>query len=118
MQEGQILCTLYFKYSTYTGYFSLGLDRIPRIGETIDFNFIIPKIMGGRFHVESVNYFIGDKEQTISIDLNSNEENLYLRLLTEKAHLRGHLSIMELFQLKYDSDYTIRERLIKMYSNL
>lgn len=68
--------------------------------------------MGTKFYVEAVDYFIGDKEQSISVKLNGNEQNLYLRLLTEKAYLKGHISVMEEIQLKFHDDSTVKERLL------
>ena len=118
MRDGQTLCTLYFKYVTHTAYFSLGLNRIPRIGEVIQFGFMRPKIMGTMFHVERVEYFIADMEQAISINLNSNEENLYLRLLLEKAYLNSDISVMEEIEMKFNDSNKVKEKLVNMYQHL
>lgn len=118
MRDGQTLCILYFKYVTYSAHFSLGLSKVPRIGELIDFSFMRPKIMGTMFYVEKVDYYIRDNEQSIMIDLNANKESLYLRLLREKAYLKGHISSMELIDLEFGDNPSLEDKLVKMYQNL
>ncbi|HTB32662.1 MAG TPA: hypothetical protein VK808_11580 [Bacteroidia bacterium] len=118
MRESQTLCTLYFKYVTYTTRFSLGLNKVPRKGELIDFSFIRPKIMGTMFYVERVDYYIRDNEQSILIDLDANKENLYLRLLREKAYLKGHISSTDSIDLEFGNNHSLKDKLVKMYQNL
>lgn len=113
--EGQKLCSLSFNYLDCRAHFNLGLDIIPRIGEAFHFWFIKPVNGGTSFHVSDVVHSYDKGFHETWIYLSSEMPNGYLQLLKEKAYLNRDISFMELLST---TNYSLEEKLVKLYRNL
>lgn len=114
-REGQKLCSLSFNYLDCSAHFNLGLDIIPRIGEAFHFWFITPINGGSRFHVNDVVHSYDKGFHETWIYLSAETPNGYLKLLKEKAYLNRDISLTEFLSL---TNYSLEEKLVKMYRNL
>jgi hypothetical protein len=114
-KEGQKLCSLSFNYLDCHAQFNLGLDIIPRIGEAFHFWFIKPINGGTSFHVNDIVHSYDKGTHETWIYLSAETPNGYLQLLKEKAYLNRDISFMELLST---TNYSLEEKLVKMYRNL
>ena len=115
-RPSQTLCYLNFKHwGNYQNFF-IGLDVIPRIGEHFNFQFVKPKLDCSSFHVNDVDYEITSKGQEVRISMASGSNNNYLKLLKERAYLKRDISLHEYFDMEID--YKLKDKLVKIYSNL
>lgn len=115
MREGQYLCDLSFSYLNSRAYFSMGLDVIPRVNDSLSFDFIKPKNGGSMFYVEDVSHELDGANHKISIYLTSDFPNKYLKLLKEKAYLRHYITFQEFLEPMSSEEV---ERLVKWYREL
>ena len=113
---GQVPCLLMFKHWGHYESFNFGLDIIPRIGEHFHFDFVKPKLDCSYFHVDDINYEITSKGQRVTISMSSGSSNTYLKLLKDKAYLKREISMHEYYN--FEIDYELRDKLVKLYSNL
>lgn len=113
--QGQKLCSLSFKYIDAYAHFNLGLDVIPKPGEAFHFYFVKPKNGGQTFHVTDVAHHYENGEHQIWVYLNSEYPIAYMQLLKEKAYLNREISFMELLSA---SNFSLEEKLVKLYRNL
>jgi hypothetical protein len=116
--KGQKVCDLHFRYFGYSVSFTLGLNELPRVGENFNFDFIYPRTGCRTFYVKRISHFIDNDKQTILISLTGEEENLYLRLLNEKAYLKHDISAMDYINLRFTHDYALQDKLLKLYQHL
>lgn len=93
--SNQQLCYLIFNYLGNNTSFNLGLDVVPRVGESFEFYFIKPHCDGRLFYVTKIYHTITNGKQEVVISLKAKEPNLYLTLLREKALLHHDISFME-----------------------
>jgi hypothetical protein len=114
-REGQKLCSLSFNYLDCNAHFNLGLDIIPRIGEAFHFWFIKPINGGTTFHVNDIVHSYDKGLHETWIYLSAETPNGYLQLLKEKAYLNHDISLMEFIS---STNYSLEEKLVKMYRNL
>lgn len=113
--EGQNLCFLSFNYLEQYAHFNLGLNAIPRHGETFHFYFVKPKNGGQTFYVNDVVHSFDNGRHEIRVYLNHEYPITYMQLLKEKAYLNRDISFMELLSA---SNFSLEEKLVKLYRNL
>jgi hypothetical protein len=114
-KEGQKLCFLSFNYLNQYVHFNLGLDVIPRIGDTFYFEFIKPINGGNTFYVDDIAHSIERDGHEVRIYMTYQYPITYLKLLKEKAYLHKDIAFDELLSL---SNHTFDEKLIKMHKTL
>ncbi len=117
MREGQILCNMSFK-SHYgkTCTFNMGLDVLPRDGDSVYFLFLRATFDSWGFHVKGVYHELERGKHTVSVSLSPERKNKYFELLKEKGYLRGEISFEE--YLKSDASGELKEKLLRLYQNL
>lgn len=115
LNDNENICCVNFNYLGAYAYFNIGFYAIPRVGEQLNFAFIIPKIGSDRFWVKDVEHEMSNGFQFITIDLTYDEPNYYLQLLKEKAYLHHELDWME-YRSELHSE--TKERLIRNNRNL
>ena len=108
------LCLLTFNYFESYAQFYLGLEIIPREGESFSFSFIYPQNGGRTFYVKRVSHFYEKDGHGINIDLDFQLPSHYLRLLKEKALLHNEISFSE-FQT---NSVILEENLLKQHRSL
>src|ERR1700752_2760866 len=74
-KEGQVLCTVLFKYLGAYGSFRLGLDIIPRIGERFYFYFIKAKLGGSGYNVTEIYHDVDYNGHSVTISLSASTPN-------------------------------------------
>lgn len=114
-KEGQTLYWMHFHYIFADASFLLGLNTLPRVGDSFEFWFIKPMTGNYRFFVKSVDHYYENFVHLTHISCTYERKMLYLQLLKEKAFLNNRISIHE---FNSDDDYTLEEYLINKYSNL
>ncbi|MDI1233374.1 MAG: hypothetical protein PSX81_03720 [bacterium] len=112
---GHEICFLSFTYLGDYAYFNLGLNTIPRKGESFRFPFIRPRNGGDAFYVQEVAHSIEKGKQEISIYLTQEYPNTYFQLLKEKAYLWRDISFSELIR---EGPYGFEDKLIKLHNSL
>jgi len=115
VKEGQHLCYISFDMMNDNAFFGLGLEVIPRAGESFFFNFMLPVLDSERFTVKNVSYEIDNGKLWINVYMRSENPNLYLQLLKEKAFLRGDISWEDYLS---NTDPDMESRILKLYDNL
>ncbi|MCX6189998.1 MAG: hypothetical protein NTW54_10445 [Bacteroidetes bacterium] len=108
------LCLLSFNYLESYAQFYLGLEIIPRVGESFSFPFVYPQNGGHSFYVKSVSHFYERDGQGINIDLNSEFPSQYLQLLKEKALLHNEITFTEFLT----NSRILDEYLVKLHNSL
>lgn len=115
VRQGQILCFLVFEHRRCSADFKMGLDTLPRVDDCFEFPFVIPQIGQAKYFVKSITHRIANGEQSIWIYLDSDEPNMYLKLLKEKAFLNKRISIHEFYD---PHSLSLEEKLLEMYQEL
>ncbi|MBL0049680.1 MAG: hypothetical protein IPP32_16480 [Bacteroidetes bacterium] len=111
----QQLYSLSFEYWGNSCYFNMGLDVMPKFGESFSFSFVKPKCDCNMFYVDKIYHEIQNGKQEVTISLISREPNHYLNLLKDKAYLNHEISLMEYC---FDQGYKLEEKLLRLYKNL
>jgi hypothetical protein len=115
VMRDQRIFKIEFNYFETRADFLLGLDIVPRIGESFVFSFIEPIIGISSFYVKNITHEIFDWGSVVVIKLTPELPNLYLQLLTEKAFLNEEINMYEYSGI---TKYDITEKLLKLYKNL
>lgn len=113
IKKDQKMCCLRFNYLNRYASFYIGLKEIPRVGESFEFWFVLPKTGGRYFYVKNIGHEIKNDEQLITISLTAEQPYLYLQLLKEKAYLNRQISLEEYL---FDN-YLLEEKLIQMFEH-
>ncbi|MBK9592221.1 MAG: hypothetical protein IPO32_12220 [Crocinitomicaceae bacterium] len=108
--KGQIQCSLSFNYLGAIAYFNTGLNVLPTIGNHFNFYFLRPKLGGTSYYVRHIYHDLNSTGHEITVSLNCERDNLYLKLLQEKALLHKRISFME--SIGSDMDDELIERLV------
>lgn len=112
-EPNRTLCLLTFNYLESYAQFNLGLDIIPREGESFSFPFVHPQNGGNTFYVKGVSHFYEKDGHGINIYLNAELPSQYLQLLKEKALLHNDISFTEFLSNSMKLD-----ELVKLHKSL
>jgi hypothetical protein len=88
----QIRCHIRCRYVAWYASMYIGLDILPRIGEHFDFAFFRAVNGGSMFQVYNIYHHYQKEGQLVDIQLTSNTQNSYFRLLKDKAYLNREIS--------------------------
>lgn len=114
MKPSQILCDLHFSSTfktlndkgkpitgLYFASFYLGLDCLPRKGEELRFDFLIPMVMKLSFHVREINHIIIDGKHTVDVWLATGDYDSHLNSIVMRAEKWGLMTWDEVYGFKY-----------------